>query len=284
MSSSSIYPTAISTSYILVVAIRSFFCWGRRWSIVCAAVAFTEDYGCSLSDAVWVGQVIVILWVPPLLNSPFLFVVIFFFIILPLPRPSPPPLSVTWRPILSLITSKPYRPSPILGTSSRAMHPLPLPPLPFEMELMTNKESGAAAPSGEASDNPMMSGSHPDLICRHKDLDMRISWAMPIRWLGRAVCASSCYKSKPPRLRFRQQWQENSFKTPRRTRCWRWYQQFIGLYLVVFVLVDAWMLFFRKYVDFMSDIHMKYICRSAVEIIETHYFFYIYVFWWHRVT
>ena len=32
------------------------------------------------------------------------------------------------------------------------------------------------------------------------------------------------------------------------------------------------MLFFRKSVNFMSDIQMKYICRSAVEMIETHYF------------
>ena len=37
-----------------------------------------------------------------------------------------------------------------------------------------------------------------------------------------------------------------------------------------FVLVHAWSLFFSKMVNFMADRRRKYVCRSAVALVETH--------------
>ena len=35
------------------------------------------------------------------------------------------------------------------------------------------------------------------------------------------------------------------------------------------MLVDAWLLFFSKKVAFMSDLLQKYVCKSAVALVET---------------
>ena len=40
----------------------------------------------------------------------------------------------------------------------------------------------------------------------------------------------------------------------------------------MFVLIDAWLLLFSKKVLFMADLQKKYICRSAVALVETHSF------------
>ena len=40
-------------------------------------------------------------------------------------------------------------------------------------------------------------------------------------------------------------------------------------HLVSFMLVDAWLLFFSKKVNFSADLHRKYIRRSAVALLET---------------
>ena len=54
------------------------------------------------------------------------------------------------------------------------------------------------------------------------------------------------------------------------------------------MLVDAWLLFFSKKVNFMEDITMKYVCISTVDLVDTHYvgvpFNSFYVLWLHRVT
>ena len=38
---------------------------------------------------------------------------------------------------------------------------------------------------------------------------------------------------------------------------------------MLFVLIDAWLLFFSKKVNFMADLHRKYSCRSVVSVLET---------------
>ena len=59
-------------------------------------------------------------------------------------------------------------------------------------------------------------------------------------------------------------------------------------FLVFAVLVDVWLFLFSKKVNFMTDLHRKYICRSAVALVETHSlgvnFRSSSVLWWHRVT
>ena len=44
-----------------------------------------------------------------------------------------------------------------------------------------------------------------------------------------------------------------------------------------FMLVYAWLLFFSKKVNFMADLRRKYVCRSAVALIETHSFGFIFL-------
>ena len=45
---------------------------------------------------------------------------------------------------------------------------------------------------------------------------------------------------------------------------------------------------FSKKVNFMEDLRRKYVCRSAVALVETHFFGVPFrsfsVFWWHRET
>ena len=43
-------------------------------------------------------------------------------------------------------------------------------------------------------------------------------------------------------------------------------------YFEAFVLVDAWLLFFGKKVNFMADLRRKHVCRSAVSLAEAHSF------------
>ena len=38
------------------------------------------------------------------------------------------------------------------------------------------------------------------------------------------------------------------------------------------MLLDAWLLFFSKKVNFMVDLSRKYVCRSDVALVETHSF------------
>ena len=53
---------------------------------------------------------------------------------------------------------------------------------------------------------------------------------------------------------------------------------------VLFVLVDTWLLFFSNKVNIMAYIRRKSVCRSAVNMVETHYFGVNFssfsVFWW----
>ena len=39
-----------------------------------------------------------------------------------------------------------------------------------------------------------------------------------------------------------------------------------------FVLVDVWLLVFRKEINVISDLRRKYIFISDVSLVETHYF------------
>ena len=39
-----------------------------------------------------------------------------------------------------------------------------------------------------------------------------------------------------------------------------------------FAIVDVWLLFFSKKVNFMADLCRKYVCRPAVALVETHSF------------
>ena len=89
MSSSSISPTAISASDIGAVTIRGSRRGRRRLSVVRAAVAVSEDYGCVRSDAVRVGEVVAIIQGRPRQTSPFIFVVIVFFLRCLSLRPAP---------------------------------------------------------------------------------------------------------------------------------------------------------------------------------------------------
>ena len=41
---------------------------------------------------------------------------------------------------------------------------------------------------------------------------------------------------------------------------------------MTFVFVDAWLLFFNKEVNFMSDLCRKYVYTSDVDLVETHSF------------
>ena len=43
-------------------------------------------------------------------------------------------------------------------------------------------------------------------------------------------------------------------------------------HLEMVVLVDSWLLFFSKKVNFMADLRRKCGCRSAVELVDTHSF------------
>ena len=56
----------------------------------------------------------------------------------------------------------------------------------------------------------------------------------------------------------------------------------------MFVIVYAWLLFFSKKVSFMVDLCTKYICISAVALVEIRSFGfpfrYFHVFWWHMET
>ena len=129
-SSSSIYMTAISTSD--TGAIRGSHRGGKRRSLVHAAVAISvfvsEEYICGRSDAVLVGEFIIILQGRPLLELPLFRRRLRLHCHQPPTGLSPPPLSIPWRPIPSPHTSKPSRPSPILSTlrtAHRLSSPLP---------------------------------------------------------------------------------------------------------------------------------------------------------------
>ena len=55
-----------------------------------------------------------------------------------------------------------------------------------------------------------------------------------------------------------------------------------------FMIVDAWLLFFSKKVNFTADLRRTYVCGSAVALIETHPFgvplHSFSVLLWHRET
>ena len=101
---------------------------------------------------------------------------------------------------------------------------------------------------------------------------------------GRSAASLHCV-SRPPHLRFHQQCWYNSRMTPHSTRCCT-SSGYIIHRLTSFFYVS--LLFFSKKVNFMVDLCSKYVCISAVALVETHSFgdpFHSFsIFWWHRVT